>query len=225
MARTSILALLACAVGCSGPASEEEARRPPPQTTSSTGSQEGLKPLKFEEVRGNAEARTIPLKEIYSTNGQKGLKPVQRHLAEPYGHDLNELYLKFHGGASNILLVRGKDFAEAVRSTRWGFAGVSADAPVEGPYVSKAAPLWVVAYLGAAGSEPPVWLVHSVVVQGPTVRVTFRKQESLGNSADFHHYFVWIPLGQAIARTYTLELFDADKQEVVLSRRVTAAED
>jgi hypothetical protein len=222
--------MLLCLAGCAGGESKEApaaeaGRGSPPGSSDPAQGPEGRKP-EPKEVQAAEEARTIPLEAIYATNGQKGLKPVLRLFKEPYGHDLNELFRSSAMGASNLFLVRGEDLAAAVKGTRLVFTGgLPAERVVEGPNVPKAAPLWAVAYLGTAGSNPPMWLVQSVVLKGPTVRVTFRKEKPLsGSTGDVHQYFVWIPLGQGTARTYTLELFDAEQQEVVLSRRVTVAE-
>jgi hypothetical protein len=175
-------------------------------------------------VSGAEEGRQIPLESIYSTTGQKGLKALKMRLDEPQGQELQGIARGYRGGASDVFLVRGKDIAAAVKAARQAFtAGQSADGPVIPDAASRAAPLWVVAYLGSAGSSPPAWLVHSVEVKGQMVRVTFRKPKRFGSTRDLHPYFLWVPLGKVEAGTYTLELFDADKEEVTFLRRVAVA--
>jgi hypothetical protein len=171
------------------------------------------------------EVRKIPLGSIYSTNGQEGLKAVRLGLEEPYGHDLQEIVREFRSGASNIVLVRGKDIAAALKATRWAFtANRPADVPVDPEDGSKRAPLWLVAFFGAAGSDPPAWLVQSIEVRGRLVRVVFVKPKRLISTRDSHLYFIWVPLGKPEVGTYTLELFDAEKREVTLLRRVTVTD-
>jgi hypothetical protein len=166
----------------------------------------------------------IPLGSIYSTNGQKGLKAVTTRAEERYATDLLHLRREFRSGASNVILVRGKDIAEAVNAARFAFtAARSADVPVDpdDPRVTaKGAPVWLVAYLGTAGSSPPYLLVQSVERQGKKVRVTFRKAKTTIMSSNLHRYFVWVPLGKLEAGTYALELIEAGKKEVTLLRRV-----
>jgi hypothetical protein len=76
-----------------------------------------------------------------------------------------------------------------------------------------------VAYLGVAGSEPLEWRVKSAEVQRHVVRLTYTKEGA--RTHDLHPYFVWVPLGELKAGTYTLELFEQDLKKVTLSRRVT----
>jgi hypothetical protein len=73
--------------------------------------------------------------------------------------------------------------------------------------------------LGAAGSDPPAWLVDSVERKGDVVRLGYRKREA--KSKDRHPYLFWAPLGELEPGSYALELFDAEKKEVTFLRRVT----
>jgi hypothetical protein len=142
-----------------------------------------------------------------------------RKYIEPYGPYLEQFLREFQFGPSNVVIVRGKDFTEALTATRLAFlGGRSADQPVDPEVEPKSAELWLVAFLGAAGSEPPARLVQSVERRGKSVRVTYRKR--LSETKTSLPYFLWVPLGKLESGAYTLELFDADRQEVTLLRRV-----
>jgi hypothetical protein len=171
------------------------------------------------------EVDKIPLKSIYSTNGQKGLIAVKQALEKPSGKQLNILRRDFPGGASNVVMVRGKNLTAALLATRWAFTGSrSADVAIDPDDGSKDAPLWMVAYLGNAGSSPPYWLIGAMERKGKTVRLKFAKDKSMGGrTKDSHHYFIWVPLGKLGAGTYNLELYDEDKEQVILLRRVTVS--
>lgn len=166
-------------------------------------------------------AKIIPLKSIYSTNGQEGLKMVRGGDTEGYHHHLNLLRRECRSGASNVFLVRGDDFATAVKSTWQVFrCGCSADVP-KGPSDDQGQrSLWLVAFLGIDGSSPPAWLLKGAVQKGNVIRLSVAQPERLAVSADLYHYFVWVPLGKLEASTYTLELFNAEQGEVTLVRRV-----
>jgi hypothetical protein len=172
------------------------------------------------------DVRKIPLESIYSTSGQQGMQYLTRRLDQPYGPHLQEIYDKFKCGASTLFLVRGKDIAAAARAARRVLAGYrEVDRPVATEAQAEVAPLWLVVYLGpASGSTPPRWWIEGVEVKGQVVRLTFSNPKPLWSTGALHQHFLWVPLGTLKAGTYTLELFDADKKEVVLSRRVTAAE-
>lgn len=128
-------------------------------------------------------------------------------------------------GASNLFLVRGKDIAAAIKATRGVFiGGRSADVPGDPEDGSKAETLWLVAYLGTAGSEPPAWLVKSALVRGQTVQISISTPERTSGTSDIHQYFVWVPLGELRKEMCTLELLNAEKGQLILSRNVNVVE-
>jgi hypothetical protein len=174
------------------------------------------------------KVRMIPLESCYATEGVSGCPHLKR-VGEPYAFDLNELIRDNRTGASNVALVRGKDIAAAVKAARWTFAaGMRADAPVPpNPSDTKAEPLplWLVAYFGMGPSNPGFGRVQPAEVRGQTVRVAYARARSAGGvTTDEVPYYLWVPLGDAQAGTYTLELFDADRKDVTLLRRVAVAE-
>jgi hypothetical protein len=174
------------------------------------------------------KVRMIPLESCYATRGVSGCPHLKR-VGEPYSFDLNELIRDNRAGASNVALVRGKDIAGAVKATRWIFAaGRRADTPVAPkPDDTKAEllPLWLVAYFGMGPSDPGFGRVQAAEVRGQTVRVAFARARSNGEvTMDEVRYYVWVPLGQFQAGTFTLELFDADRKDVTLQRRVVVGE-
>lgn len=174
------------------------------------------------------QVRTIPIDSCYATNGVSGGKHISDGSEEPYALDLGELIRGNRSGASNVALVRGKDIAGAVRATRWTFAtSYGADAPVRpdpGNTNEEPLPFWLVAYFGAGPSHPGFGQVQSAEVRGHTVRVVFRRAQANKMTKDVCRYYIWVPLGQAETGTYALELFDADRKQVTLLRRVTVAE-
>lgn len=166
------------------------------------------------------QVRKIPLKSIYSTNGQEGPISVRGGRGEPYDRFLAEMYRKTYGmGASNVFLVRADDLAAAIRATYFVFlGGRPVDRPTDPDDQLKHTKIWLAIYFGVTGSEPPGWLVKSVEQNGKTIRVTYVQQQP--ETKDLHQYFVWVPLGVLEGGTYALELFDGEKKEITLLRRV-----
>ena len=173
----------------------------------------------------------IALDSVHSTSHQKPLKPVSRGFnlqgngekkyETSYGHFLEEIFKAYHTGAANVFLVRGDDIGAAISAT-WEVCVCrrGADRP-SAPYEKgEHKPLWLVAYLGTAGSEPPHWEVRSVERKGRTARLTFALSETGSETNDEEQYFYWAPLGELEAGAYTLELYDEQEKAVVLTRRV-----
>lgn len=172
------------------------------------------------------EWRTVPLESCYATFGGSGCTIVRGGDTDPYGPALQRVLSQAPGGASNLVLVRGGDIAAALRATRVAFTGgISADAPAPPDPSVKGAPrrLWLVAYLGT-GSSSGVFRVHAVAARGQTVRLTYSRLRPSPLVADAHPYLIWVPLGEANPAAYSLELYDADRREVMLLRRVVVAE-
>jgi hypothetical protein len=168
--------------------------------------------LPAQQPAEKVEVKTIPLETGYTTSDQKALKHVRRQ----GGDDLNEIFRKAQGmGASNVFLVRGEDIADAVFHTRSVFVGYrSANVPV-GPVETKQ--FWLVAYFGLAGSGE-AWVVKSIEQKGKTIRLTYEVGQT--EAGDTHQYFAWVPLGNLEPGRYTLELSDAQNNEVNLMRRI-----
>ncbi len=175
-------------------------------------------PPRIKEIK---EGQSIPLGSIYSTSRQKGLKLIKRGVGdEAFANELRELYQQsIRMGASNVFLARGDDIAAAVKATWEVFThGRSASEPVSADRRSKSERYWLVAYLGVSGSGPPAWLIKSATVSGRTIRLAFTKPGA--SDADLYPYCVWVPLGKLGRGTFTLELFDEERKEGTLSRRV-----
>jgi hypothetical protein len=73
-------------------------------------------------------------------------------------------------------------------------------------------------------SNPGFGRVQAAEVRGQTVRVTYSRARPGDATRDEVHYYLWVPLAQAGAGTYALELFDDDRKEVTLLRRVAVRE-
>jgi hypothetical protein len=177
-----------------------------------------------EEAKMREEAKKILLGSIYSTSRQKGLKLVDQGQGDQaFRLQIRELQQQaVKMGASNVFLVRGDDIAAAVKATWKVFAGgYPATEPVSFDQQHKSEKLWLVAYLGVAGSVPPAWLVHEAQVQNNALRLVF--QRSMSETDDEHPYFVWVPIEPLKAQDYTVELFDKQRKEIILYRKVTVS--
>jgi hypothetical protein len=180
------------------------------------------------------KVRKIPVESIYSTTPQEGqhLQRVRLDRSQPYYEDLHRwLRVRDWGppGASNVILVRGKDFPTAVKAAYKVFCcALGADEPGHDceprPIGAKPEPIWLVAYLGIAGSEPPLWLIDSVEQEGKTIRLNYWAQSAGGRSKDLHEYLIWVPLGTLEEGTYSLELFNVNRRLATLIRRVMVTE-
>src|SRR5438874_1357268 len=104
------------------------------------------------------KVRMVPLESCYATEGVSGCPHLRRGGGQPYSFDLEELIRNNRTGASNVVLVRGKDIAGAVKATRWTLAASHpADVPVPpkpGDTTAEPLPLWLVAYFGMGPSNP-----------------------------------------------------------------------
>jgi hypothetical protein len=182
---------------------------------------------------GKEQKRVIPPDMIYSREGQKGMKQLDDGLMflphgikkwnTPYGPDLSALLANINTGLANVILVRGKDVAEAVNAAREALTRGrgSGDVPFTPEWKgSEKAEHWLVFYLGTAGSVPPAWLVESVEFKDKTIRVNYLKPIRKVTSGDAHRYLFWVPLGQLPDGVYSLELFDTGMNELTLMRRV-----
>jgi hypothetical protein len=138
---------------------------------------------------------------------------------------LDRIRSEFRSGASNAFFVRASDISEAIRGTfDVVVGGAAAEAPVRATEDAKrTAGLWLVAYLGLAGSSPPQWTVRSVEWRGTRLRLSYATGEA--RTRDMHPYFVWVPLGELKSGTYLLELFDAAENQATLIRRVKVPRD
>jgi len=173
------------------------------------------------------ETRAIPLESCYANFGRGGWKIIRDDSREPYGYDQAQLFRDHKGGASNIVLVRGNNIAAAVKATRWAFtAGRWADTPIscyQDGRKGEGEDIWLVAYLGS-GSCSAVWQLHAASITDRVAQLTYSRMIPLSGTADFRHFFVWVPLGRPKAGSYLLELRDKDRNEAMLLRRVIVAE-
>lgn len=167
------------------------------------------------------EPKKVPLGSIYSTSRQKGLKLIDQGVGDKtFPNEMRELYQQsIRMGASNVFLARGDDIAAAVKATWEVFThGQPVSEAVSADRRSKSKQYWLVAYLGVSGSDPPAWLVKAVEVSGQNIQVAFTNPGS--GAKDEHPFFVWAPLGRLKDGAFTLEMFDEEKKQVTLSRRV-----
>ncbi|MCI0378339.1 MAG: hypothetical protein L0215_12090 [Gemmataceae bacterium] len=163
-------------------------------------------------------SRQIPIQMVFSTNGQDGLQPPLTGFdasAAAYFSKLMQRPL----GASNVFLVRANNIESALRATFFvSHAGQSADTIATPDDDKKHEGVWLVAYLGVQGSDPPGWLIHSVEQRGNTIRFSYLKRVAL--TRDIHCYYFWVSIGELNPGDYVLELFDAEKKCSTLTRLV-----
>lgn len=174
-------------------------------------------------------AEKLDLWKSYGTTGQKDIheasagfnigKEGEQKYIEPYGATLARIKSDFGNGASNAFLVHGKDITGAIEATASVLlGGQSAERPGVNARGQMPPSLWLVAYLGSSGSSPPEWTVRSVERRGNSFRVSYSTRQA--ETDDGRHYFVWVPVGELKPGTYSLELFDVGRKEVMLLRRV-----
>lgn len=182
------------------------------------------------------EVRKISLGSVVCTTGQQGLTKISNAFSmEPDGIKetaasiLKDIYTQCNSGASNVILVRGHNLLQALGSTRQILCGSGTAAEVGQHHSFNAEKVWLVVYLGINGSEPPRWLVDAVEVSGKVVRFTYKKWPPPKLKKGEHHvvstgpcqFFFWAPIGSLEPGDYSVQLFDADKNLVTLSRLVT----
>jgi hypothetical protein len=169
----------------------------------------------------------IPLESCYANFGVGPWKVIREDSREPYGYDMGQLFRDHKRGASNVVLVRGNNIAAAVKATRWAFTGGRwADMPISSYQDNRKAEgedIWLTAYLGS-GASSVLWKLHSASTTDHVVQLTYSRVIPPSGTADYRHFFVWVPIGRAKTGSYKLELRDKDRNVVMLLRRVVVEE-
>jgi hypothetical protein len=169
----------------------------------------------------------VDLSWSYTTSAQGELRKIKFERGSAPAKALAEVEANAGKiGASNVLLVRATDIADAIIASSRAFGGGrGADTPIPPRHADKGRNIWLVAYFGTSSSSPIVWEVQSVERIGKRIRVSFVKQSEGDFTADVHPYFAWCPLEELDFGSYSLELYDAKAKEVLLSRLVRYNED
>jgi len=156
--------------------------------------------------------REIPFDTVYSYNGQKGMKWIVPEEKE-YGESLPL------PGASNVFFVTGDEIKDAVIQTLmvlnhgYGVDDVALSR-------QRSNQFWLVAYLGTANI--PSFTVKSIEIEKKTIRVRFSPPpQNVGSLPSITLSWYWAPLGTLNPGTYTLELWNEDRREISLMRKVT----
>lgn len=176
------------------------------------------------------DTSSIPLASILTTSPQQGMlhpREVFHEQSKDRKNVVTNGYLRqilqgTKGGASNIFLVDATNVNDAVNasfSVLVGARGADTPAPVNKPDPVRGSH-WLVAYLGTGPSSPTWWVVESVVVDGSTVRLTYRKTRPTAATRDAHQYYYWVPLPTLDPGSYELKLYTSDRNLVTLMRRV-----
>jgi hypothetical protein len=174
-----------------------------------------------------AASREIPITDIVSTVGQEKLQHVDSGRQIVDGKTVEQDYAKAiealerdRGGASSIFLVDAANLSDAIKATQRVLVGFrSADKPVPSFNV-ETGNNWLAVYLGCGHSNPRKWIVESALVNGSTIRLTYRHPKTGFQTADVVHYYYWVPIGALDDGAYNLELYDSDLKGVTLMRRV-----
>jgi hypothetical protein len=183
-------------------------------------------PLAEADKRREPRTVTIPLESIYLTCRQEGPIYISPSDAdESFRVQFEELYqCALDMGASNVFLTRGDRVGDAIAATAGAFIHRrSADGPVFGDPRQISDHFWFAAHLGVASGHD-AWDVESGCIKDNLVRLTFTQPRRETVTRDLNAYLCWFPLGRLSPGTYTLELFDKGKGQVVLTRRVTISE-
>jgi hypothetical protein len=177
----------------------------------------------------DAKPRDVPLSSIVTTSPQKGM--IQsRDVFSNRDHNsvvtngfLDQILTATKSGASNVFLIDAKDRYEAVGTSARVILGAhAADKAVRANIPKpKHEGLWVVAYLGSGPSSPTWWTVEGVSIDANKIRLRYRKSPPAPATDDIHPYYYWIPLGSLDNGAYELELYDLEKNCVMLMRLVT----
>ena len=203
MKYTPQLLLLVLVAGCAKPA-------PPPSAPNTQNS------------------RIIPLGSIISTSSQGGVQITSLvHRGDgdhkSYNGYLQQILAKGGGDiSSNVFLADAPDIDGAVAAAFTVISGGRSTDIVA--TLNKSNPPrgnhWLFAYLGIGSSSGPPFIVDEVTVNGTTIRLAYHKPKLMAQTDDIHEYFYWVPLGKLEDGTYSLELFDSGRNEVMLTRRV-----
>jgi hypothetical protein len=172
----------------------------------------------------------VPLESMSATWGQDKLtyifagfqllKDGSKKFSEPYGFALSELRGKHRTNTSNVLLVQAADLAGSVEATHRVFLkGQSADKVVQAEAKSTSQrKYWLAVYLGQGTASYRA--VVSCTRTANQIRLSYKEDQS-ATEAIAVEQFLWAPLGTLEPGPYVIELFDAGRGELDLSRRVS----
>ncbi len=177
------------------------------------------------------EKRAIDLSEIITTSPQPELRPIkvawEKDDKQPpgaFGNVLHQIQ-SINNGASSVFLVDAKNTQDGIFASLSVLIGWrSADTPAT---VNTGKPRrgshWLVAYLGAGPSTPTWWTIKSITVAKSKVILSYSASKPSPATADVVPYLYWVELGALTPGSYELQLFDADRGELTLMRRVEVA--
>src|SRR5262245_41394666 len=112
-------------------------------------------------IAGGEPPRKIAPESIYATTGQPNVKKL---MGVVDAADMKKVHESRKDRAPAVFLVAGKDIAAAAKASIGLLAPRKDDAPPQEVKLGKTDTLWVGAYLGSTGSNPPQFVVESVEV-------------------------------------------------------------
>ena len=185
-------------------------------------------PLLVSQQKQTDSKIEIPVESIYATAGyavgeQKGLKGIRPRGTTESGVLLAELCAKYRAHSANIFLVAEDNITSAVRATRLVLLdrqGIDSPPSVhKGPAQPK--DFWLVVHLEDGGNGNR-YLIKSVERKNQVISFIFseRKKSEASLPIAAKHYY-WVPLGHLEPGSYILELFNTDKNQADLSRRIS----
>lgn len=165
--------------------------------------------------------RSIPLKSVYATFSQEECTEIKGAHVKAVANEFDELQ-RSEQGASNVMLVRASNLADAVGATHLCYKEhFGTERPWPHHWSDKTNQIWAAVHFGCATSSGPYWIIHSVTVAGNRIRVSYSIDTvSTFVTNDLFQYYAWIPLGVLPTGKYSVELFNKADREVVLLRRV-----
>jgi hypothetical protein len=179
-------------------------------------------------------AEDIPLEKIITTSPQAKMRQFDEVFPNTNDQTESEAAREYlrpfqsaTAGPSNAFLVDAMDARDAIEASKTVFfGGRSADtpAPVNQPD-PKRGNYWLAAYLGIGPSGPTAFVIETVTLRDGGIRLVYSKPTARAATADIHHYYYWVPIGQLRPGEYNIELFDSGLKKVTLSRRVVLEEE
>ena len=170
------------------------------------------------------EWKAVPREHIRVCNTEQKNEPLKKEEWTKFDEERyrNILGIALKVGPSNVFLVYGDTFGNAVEATHKAFSpygGHTGGADTILPNLAgteKKPEVWVVAFIGV--SSPDRWTIKKVERAGTRIRVSYADHGSVqGTTAPV---IVWAKLGPLDPGRYTLELFGTNDDEIKLTRLV-----
>jgi hypothetical protein len=174
-----------------------------------------------ESKNGDGKKKEIPLNSVYFTDQQAGLKWLTLGEADK---DLQKVMLEVFRaisklGASTVFLASGDNIREAFGSSWEALCHGAGTENLVKTENLKSNEAWLVVFFGIQGGKG-TWQITSVEIKDKQIRMSYKKPKRGAIVATMSGEMALAPLGKLEPGAYSVELFDADEQQAVLTRRV-----